>query len=57
MEGSRFRLHHDLLLMAKIFSTLGYAVDPEVEARIGIEISCALADGSLPEPAGSLGET
>ena len=31
--------------MAKIFATLGYAVDPEVEARIGIETSCALADG------------
>ncbi|HET7417289.1 MAG TPA: GMC family oxidoreductase [Solirubrobacterales bacterium] len=57
LERSRFALHHDLLLMAKIFSTLGYAVTPEVEARIGTEISCALADGSLPEPAGSLGDT
>jgi len=57
LERSRFALHHDLLLMAKIFSTLGYAVVPEVEARIGTKIGCALADGSLPEPAGSLGET
>ncbi|HYG95533.1 MAG TPA: GMC family oxidoreductase N-terminal domain-containing protein, partial [Solirubrobacterales bacterium] len=57
LEESRFPLHHDLLLMAKIFSTLGYAVAPEVEERIGVEISCALADGSLPEPAGSLGDT
>jgi choline dehydrogenase-like flavoprotein len=57
MEGSRFSLHHDLLLMAKLFSTLGYAVTPEVKRRIGFEVSCALADGSLPEPAGSLGET
>jgi choline dehydrogenase-like flavoprotein len=57
MEGSSFRLHHELLLMAKVFSTLGYAVLPEVEERIGIETSCRLADGSLPEPAGSLGET
>ncbi len=56
LERSRFPLHHELLLMAKIFSTLGYAVAPEVEARIGTEISCALADGSLPEPAGSLGD-
>ena len=40
MEGSRFRLHHELLLMAKIFATLGYAVDPVVEERIGIETSC-----------------
>lgn len=57
MERSRFGLHHELLLMAKVFTTLGYAVTPEVEARIGIETSCRLADGSLPAPAGPLGET
>ena len=57
MENSSFRLHHELLRMAKIFSTLGYAVDPRVEERIGIEIGCRLADGTLPEPAGPLGET
>jgi len=57
MEGSRFGLHHDLLLMAKVFSTLGYAVTPQVKERIGFETSCELADGSLPEPAGSLGDT
>jgi choline dehydrogenase-like flavoprotein len=57
LEGSRFPLHHDLLLMAKLFSTLGYAVTPEVQERIGFEISCRLADGSLPEPAETLGET
>ena len=47
MERSSFRLHHELLLLAKVFSTLGYAVLPEVEERIGIETSCRLADGSL----------
>ena len=57
MERSRFSLYHDLLLMAKVFATLGYAVTPEVEERIGFEISCGLADGSSPEPAGSLGDT
>jgi choline dehydrogenase-like flavoprotein len=57
MERSSFRLHHELLLLAKVFSTLGYAVLPEVEERIGIETSCRLADGSLPEPAGPLGDT
>jgi choline dehydrogenase-like flavoprotein len=57
LEGSRLPLHHDLLLMAKLFSTLGYAVTPAVQERIGFEIGCGLADGSLPEPAGSLGET
>lgn len=56
LDSSRLSLHHDLLLMAKLFSTLGYAVVPAVEARIGTETSCALADGSLPEPAGSLGD-
>ena len=57
LEGSRLAVKHDLLLMAKLFSTLGYAVTPEVEERIGFEISCARADGTLPEPAGSLGDT
>jgi choline dehydrogenase-like flavoprotein len=57
LEGSRLPLHHDLLLMAKIFATLGYAVVPEVERRIGVEIGCTLADGSLPEASGSLGDT
>jgi choline dehydrogenase-like flavoprotein len=57
LERSRLSLHHDLLLMAKVFSTLGYAVTPEVQKRIGFEIGCRLADGTLPEPAGSLGDT
>ncbi len=57
LEGSKLSLHHDLLLMAKLFSTLGYAVTPEVEERIGFEIRCGLADGTLPEPAGTLGDT
>jgi choline dehydrogenase-like flavoprotein len=56
LEDSRLSLHHDLLLMAKVFSTLGYAVTPEVQERIGFEIGCELADGTLPEPAGSLGD-
>src|ERR1700749_3213502 len=56
LDSSRLSLHHDLLLMAKLFSTLGYAVVPEVEMRIGTEVGCALADGSLPQPAGSLGD-
>jgi hypothetical protein len=56
MEGSRFGLFGELVLMAKTFGTLGYAVDPLVERSLGIETSCALADGSLPEPAGALGD-
>jgi choline dehydrogenase-like flavoprotein len=56
LEESKLSLHHDLLLMAKLFSTLGYAVTPEVQERIGFEIRCATADGTVPEPAGSLGD-
>ncbi|HZO05826.1 MAG TPA: GMC family oxidoreductase N-terminal domain-containing protein [Solirubrobacterales bacterium] len=57
LEGSRLSFHHDLLLMAKLFSTLGYAVTPQVQERIGFKIGCGLDDGTLPEPAGSLGDT
>ncbi len=57
LERSRNPLKHELLLMAKIFSTLGYAVTPPVREALGFEIGCALADGSVPEPAGSLGDT
>jgi choline dehydrogenase-like flavoprotein len=57
MESSRLGLFHELLVMAKLFTTLGYTVLPEVEERIGVETSCRLADGSLPQPAGSLGDT
>src|SRR5690242_19922033 len=34
METSRFGFHHELLLMAKVLATLGYAVVPAVEERI-----------------------
>jgi choline dehydrogenase-like flavoprotein len=56
LERSRFPLHHELLMMAKILSVLGYAAVPAVELRIGTEIGCGLADGLLPEPAGTLGD-
>jgi choline dehydrogenase-like flavoprotein len=57
MEASRLSVYHELLLMGKVFATLGYAVTPGVEQRIGFETSCHLADGSQPEPAGPLGDT
>jgi choline dehydrogenase-like flavoprotein len=57
MERSRFSLYHELLLMAKTFTTLGYAVDAGVVARLGLETSCRVVDGVAPEPAGSLGDT
>jgi len=57
MEGSRFGLHHELLLMAKTFTTLGYAIDPRVEERVGLETSCRVGDGPPPQPTGPLGDT
>ncbi len=57
MEKSRLSLHHELLLMGKVFATLGYAVTPQVEQRVGSKVECRLADGSLPEPPGPLGDT
>ncbi len=57
MDCSRLALHHELLLMAKTFATLGYAIEPRVEAHLGLETSCRMDDGSLPDPAGSLGDT
>jgi choline dehydrogenase-like flavoprotein len=57
MEGSRLGIYHELLLMGKVFATLGYAIAPEVERRIGFEASCRLADDSRPEPSGTLGDT
>jgi len=57
MEGSRVGLHHDLLLMAKVLCTLGYTIAPGVRERVGYDVRCGLVDGSVPEPAGTLGET
>jgi choline dehydrogenase-like flavoprotein len=56
MDGSRFGLHRELLLMAKTLATLGYAVDPRVERRLGLETSCRVAASSPPEPAAPLGD-
>ncbi len=56
MESSRFSLYHELILMAKTFTTLGYAVDRRVEQRIGLVTSCDVGDGLLPDPAGPLGD-
>jgi len=56
LEGSHSSLKLDLLLMAKLFSTLGYTVTPEVQAQVGYDLRCELADGTRPEPAGTLGD-
>ena len=56
LESSSFGPYQDLLLMAKVLCTLGYAVVPEVRERVGYQVSCAMAGGEVPEPAGALGE-
>jgi choline dehydrogenase-like flavoprotein len=57
MERSRSLLHRELVLLAKTFTTLGYASDRRVESRLGLETSCRLADGIPPPPRAPLGET
>lgn len=57
LEGARFGPAQELLLLAKVLCTFGYAVQPRVKERVGYEVGCALADGSIPEPAGPLGDT
>lgn len=57
MERSRLGPHRELLLMAKTFTTLGYALDARVERRLGLGPSCRLGDNSIPAPAGPLGST
>ena len=50
MEGSRFALYRDLLLLAKLLAMIGWARDDRVRRAIGFEYSCAVAEGT-PEPA------
>lgn len=62
MEGSSLRVHNDLLLMAKVLCTLGYAIAPEVKRLVGYDVSCAVAeseDSPRPVPPGqsALGDT
>jgi choline dehydrogenase-like flavoprotein len=50
MEGSRFSLYRDLLLLAKLLAMVGWARDERVRVAVGFEARCALAEGT-PEPA------
>ncbi len=50
MEGSRFSLYRDLLLLAKLLTMVGWARDERVRVAVGFEARCAVADGA-PEPA------
>jgi choline dehydrogenase-like flavoprotein len=56
MEGSRFALYRDLLLLAKLLAMIGWARDERVRGAIGFEYSCAVAEGAPEPPATSLGD-
>jgi choline dehydrogenase-like flavoprotein len=50
MEGSRFFVYRDLLLLAKLLAMVGWASDERVRAAVGFEARCGLADGREPPP-------
>jgi choline dehydrogenase-like flavoprotein len=56
MEGSRFSLYRDLLLLAKLLAMLGWARDERVRVAVGFEARCAVAEGSPEPPATRLGD-
>ncbi|MFL5906642.1 MAG: NAD(P)-binding protein, partial [Solirubrobacterales bacterium] len=56
MEGSRFSLYRDLLLLAKLLATVGWARDERVRKAVGTEARCAVAEGSPPPNVSGLGE-
>ncbi len=49
MESSRFPIYRDLLLLAKLLATVGWARDERVRRAVGVESRCAMADGA-PQP-------
>jgi choline dehydrogenase-like flavoprotein len=49
MEGSRFSLYRDLLLLAKLLAMVGWARDERVRSAVGVESRCAVAEGA-PQP-------
>ena len=56
MEGSRFALYRDLLLLAKLLAMIGWARDERVRNAIGFEYSCAMAEGAPQPPSTDLGD-
>ncbi len=56
MEGSRFALYRDLLLLAKLLAMVGWARDERVRGAIGFEYRCAVAEGAPDPPATDLGD-
>jgi choline dehydrogenase-like flavoprotein len=56
MEGSRFSVYRDLLLLAKLLAMIGWARDSRVQSAVGFESRCAVAEGTPQPKATSLGD-
>jgi choline dehydrogenase-like flavoprotein len=56
MEGSRFSVYRDLLLLGKLLSMVGWARDERVRAAVGFEARCAVAMGTPQPSSTSLGD-
>src|SRR4051794_14543837 len=56
MEGSRFSLYRDLLLLAKLLPMIGWARDERVRRAVGSETRCAVAEGSRVPSSTGLGD-
>ncbi len=56
MEGSRFTLYRDLLLLGKLLSMVGWARDERVRRAVGFEARCAVREGTPAPAATDLGD-
>ena len=56
MEFARFAPYRDLLLLAKLLSMMGWARDERVQAAVGFEARCAVAEGSPAPASATLGD-
>ena len=56
MEGSGFSLYRDLLLLAKLLATVGWARDERVRTAVGFESRCAVAEGAAEPMTTGLGD-
>jgi choline dehydrogenase-like flavoprotein len=56
MEGSRFAVYRDLLLLTKLLATIGWARDERVLRAVGTEARCAVAAGAPAPPSTSIGD-
>ena len=56
MEGSRFSLYRDLLLLAKLLAMVGWARDERVRNAVGFQSRCAVAEGASQPSSTGVGD-